>query len=303
MIASCRYWAFGLLIASEIELPELAPAPDRSGPVDVHIRLGAVEPWLEGAEPVEPGVWSRSDVLLLDFGPARYLVRAGREIVVQPAAGGSARDLRVYLLGSALGGLCHQRGLLPLHANAIEIAGAAIAFMGSSGAGKSTLAGRLLQRGYRILCDDVCVAGFDAAGGPIAWPGVRRIKLWRDAVDAMGLEAAGLEPVSDDDDKFSLPAPHDSPRAPLPLKRIYILDEAEDEAVPSIRRLSGGEAFDFVWANLYRLALVTSDPEKQAQFHRILILVGAVEVFLVKRRWGYSHIDEEVDRLINHATM
>ena len=114
-------------------------------------------------------------VMLTVDGVGRYLVRGGAEILVDAAGGAAERDVRLFLLGSALGILCHQRGLLPLHANAVVANGAAYAFAGHSGAGKSTLAAHFAQAGYEILCDDVCVISFDEAGQPLAWPGLPRL--------------------------------------------------------------------------------------------------------------------------------
>ena len=68
-----------------------------------------------------------------------------------------------------MGAALHQRGILPLHANAVEIDHRAVAFMGASGAGKSTLAAWFHDQGYPILADDVCVIRADdgAARSPI----------------------------------------------------------------------------------------------------------------------------------------
>ena len=83
------------------------------------------------------------------------------EIVAEPRQGVPDSNVRLFLLGSAMGALLHQRGLLPLHTNAVEVGGRAFAFMGKSGAGKSTLAAWFHDRGFRIVADDVCVVGFD----------------------------------------------------------------------------------------------------------------------------------------------
>ena len=45
-------------------------------------------------------------------------------------------DVRAYLLGTAIGALLHQRGLLPLHASAVEVNGRAVAFIAPAGHGK-----------------------------------------------------------------------------------------------------------------------------------------------------------------------
>ena len=45
---------------------------------------------------------------------ARFLVQHGEEILIQPAAESDEDGIRLFLLGSALGALLHQRGRLIL---------------------------------------------------------------------------------------------------------------------------------------------------------------------------------------------
>src|SRR2546421_132869 len=72
-------------------------------------------------------------------GVGAFLVRGGREIVVDPAPGVEARVLRLSILGPAFGLLLHQRGRFVLHASAVASGGGVLAFAGGSGWGKSTL--------------------------------------------------------------------------------------------------------------------------------------------------------------------
>src|SRR5436190_11076502 len=104
------YSCFDFCLRSEIELIELARADaDDARPV-VDVRVGPVPDELAGAEPARFGIQTASDeVLLTVTGNARYLVRGGREIIVDPAPAGSELNVRLFLLGSALGILCHQR--------------------------------------------------------------------------------------------------------------------------------------------------------------------------------------------------
>jgi hypothetical protein len=293
------YTAFGLRITSQIELPELARG-DTTGPADVEIDFGAVEAALEGGKEIEPGVTATADTLLLDYAPARYLVRAGRAITIDPKPGTSERDIRSYLLGSAIGGICHQRGLLPLHANAVEVGGQAIAFAGSSGAGKSTLAAYFRNAGRRLLCDDVCAVSFNPAGKPLAWPGIPRIKLWGDALAAFGRVADGLERVYDGEDKFSLPFPPDPPLTAFPLRRIYLLSIAVPDSAPAIRPLSGAEAFNAVISNIYRWEFAAPLGRSQTHFANVVSMLGSTEVFAAERRWGFDVFEAEAERLERH---
>ena len=119
------YACFGLNIRSQILLPEIqdAPEPDDRLPRVVVRLAGPAEP-CKGAEAPRFEV-SGLDVSFSIPNVAQYRVANGNEIVMTPAPGASMRNVRLYLLGSAFGLLCHQRGLMPLHANAIVVEGEA----------------------------------------------------------------------------------------------------------------------------------------------------------------------------------
>ena len=100
---------------------------------------------------------SRQEYLLRVPEVANFLVRNGREVLVQPAPGALPADIRAYLLSPIFSTLCHQAGMYSLHASAVRIGAGVVAFLGNSGAGKSTLAAGLAQRGYTIVSDDICL--------------------------------------------------------------------------------------------------------------------------------------------------
>lgn len=284
------YGVFGLRLRSEIALPELFPATGARGP-DVTIRFGQVE----GEQAITP-----ESIRLVVPKVASYLVRGGREIVIDPVPGCSDRNIRLFLLGSALGGILHQRGLLPLHANAIEIDGRAIAFMGHSGAGKSTMAAWFLDRGYRVLADDVCVVTMDKGGRPLAHRGIPRLRLWREAIEVSGRTTEDYELSFDDMDKYNVPTPRPEDLGPVPLDHIYLLHKAEDGAA-GVRRLTGIEAVDALVANTYRGGYVGRIGATRRHLEACLALVRTVPVFSAARIWGYADFDAEAAALEAHA--
>ena len=199
------YAVFGLRIRSNVELPELFPASGGAAP-DVTIELGSVPVVTHGEADGLNQV--NGEFVLVIPKVARYGIEAGKRITVDAEPGVPERNVRVFLLGSAFGVLLHQRGLLPLHANAIEIDGAAVAFMGPSGAGKSTLAAWFHDRGFRVIADDVCAVSHDFEGRPQAAPGLPRLRLWAEALELMGRSSHGLNRSvlnDDDDEKFDVP--------------------------------------------------------------------------------------------------
>jgi hypothetical protein len=290
------YRLFGLNLASEISLAGVAP-PVEAEAADVAVVFGQVPP---GDYP--PGYSATPDGTMLAVTKVgRYLIRDGREIVVEPAEGASERNLRLFLLGSAIGALLHQRGLLPLHANAIDLGGRAVAFSGHSGAGKSTIAAWFHDRGYPILADDVCVVGFDEAGRAIAYPGIPRLRLWREALEASGRDAGAYDRSFDDMDKYDVPTETGSTQEPLPLAAIYLLRKAGEGGDAAIERLAGVDAVETLMSNTYRGGYLKTIGRTGEHLAACLRLVRAVPVFRAERLWGFERFDGQARQLHDHA--
>jgi hypothetical protein len=294
------YAAFGLRIASQIALPELADAEGDEAAPDLVIAMGPVARSLAGARHVEPPVQIDGETFLLDLPPARYLVENGRRITIDPAPGAAEGDIRVWLLGSVMGVVCHQRGLLPLHANAIQIGAAAAAFAGPSGAGKSTLAAWFQERGRSVLCDDVCVISFGADGEPMAWAGVPRIKLWRDALAALGRTPDGLDRVALHHEKYNLPIRHAGSPRPLRLARLYVLRQTATTPDRMVNRLSGAAAVGAIADNTYRWPLAVKMKRSPKLLANCVALAKHCQVFTVDRRWGYGDFEAEACKIERH---
>lgn len=295
------YSCFDFRLVSELPLSELGPAAVDEGRPIVVVRFGAVAEQLPGANTTVDGLQVAGPVALLTLrGIGRFLVSEGREIVVDPHPDVADRNLRLFLLGSVLGILCHQRGLLPLHANAIVAGDGVVAFAGPSGAGKSTLAAEFQRRGFELFADDVCMVAFDENGLAVAWPGIPRLKLWADAATRFGLDCNRLDRVVEDTAKFHVPADRIAETRPVPLYRLYLLSRAEDGAAPGIVRLRGHEAMAAVMANTYRGYCLEPMGLHARHFGQCAALLSSVRVYAATREWGFDRFECEVDRLERH---
>lgn len=300
MPATQTYSCFDFNLRSEIPV-ELSPALDTVERPVVDIRLGDVPETLPGAGTPAWGLQvAGEDALLTVVGTARYLVRGGREIIVDPVPGASERNVRLFLLGSALGILCHQRGLLPLHANAIVANGGAYAFAGASGAGKSTLAAHFSRSGYDVLCDDVCVISFDEAGQPIAWPGLPRLKLWGDAAQTFGHDRTALDQAIEGLDKYHVPLPPGRQLEPVPLRRLYILGQSEEGEDSTISRMLGHRAMEMVMSQTYRGCYLAPMGLAAQNFRQCAQLLSHIELYQARRAWGYEVFEREAGLLEGH---
>ena len=297
MAGAFDYEVFGLNIRSEIPLPELFESRGTHAP-DVFIRQASIRTVASNAEiDVDEGA------LVLSIPEvARYRIERGREILVDPESGVPERNVRLFLLGSAFGALLHQRGLLPLHANAVEIDGRAVAFMGESGAGKSTLAAWFHRRGYRIIADDVCVVGFDDQGEPFAAPGLPRLRLWSEALELMGHDPRGLNRsyLSDEHEKFDVPMNAASvARSQMPLAAIYLLDQGGERFIVP---LCGIEATDAIFANTYRGEYLAKTSGQKEHWESAVRLVRGTPVFRVSREWDLAVLDQQCGQILDHVS-
>ncbi|MDQ3144955.1 MAG: hypothetical protein M3Q57_08790 [Pseudomonadota bacterium] len=291
------YRLFGLHIRSDIALPELAEAARGDEP-DIVISSGDVPRGL----PATPGLHRDGDGVLLSIdGVARYWVAGGTRIVVAADPAVPTANVRLYLLGSAMGMLLHQRGLLPLHANAVEVDGKAYAFMGHSGAGKSTLAAWFHDRGFRVISDDVAVVDFSDEGIAFVAPGIPRLRLWRDALEASRREASLHERSwagEDDYEKYDVPiAAGSRTEREAELGAVYLLVQGDRL---SFTPLAGVEAIEALIENIYRGSFIPHSKDATSYWETCIRLARQAPVIRCERIWDSSAIESQALEMLAH---
>jgi hypothetical protein len=288
------YSVFGLRVRSTLPLPELFAA-EGSGEPDVLIESGAT-----GAAGGEPGLTLVNGELLLTVPHvARYVISQGRSIHVEPFESAELRNVRLFLLGSAFGALLHQRGLLPLHANAVEIRGKAVAFMGESGSGKSTLAALFHDRGYRVLADDVCVVRSADDGRSYVAAGLPRLRLWRDvleltrrAPDQFQRSYAG-ETIYE---KFDVPTGTDAMLdGDGELGAVFELSRGEELRFD---RLEGVDLMNSVYAHTYRGEFLSAVNGEHSHWSAAVRLARSVPFYRITRPWDLTQLDHEFAAIV-----
>jgi hypothetical protein len=146
-----------------------------------------------------------------------------------------------------------------LHASAVEIDGALVAFAGPGGSGKSTLALMLARRGHAVVSDDglLLVRGQNASTAVPAYEGVR---LWPDTETALagGLHGSG-RPQPEAKQRFRDGLPFAGAGV---LTQLFAIDPAPSAAV-TFTRLSPRDAAVELVKQAFRLAL--DDPSSLAR--------------------------------------
>jgi hypothetical protein len=293
----------------------LASAAGHAGADAVSIRLGPVPERIANVVANESRWWaSRDEYLLRVPGVANFLVRHGREVLVQPAPGALPADIRAYLLSPIFSTLCHQAGMYSLHASAVRAGAGVVAFLGDSGAGKSTLAAGLAQRGYAVIADDICLLDprTSDSGPVLVIPVAPALKLWRSALDHLGTSPESLPRVFSRDDKYRAPLPQPSGPVPrLPLREVLFLEWAnasstEEDSLsqsvtqPTFTPVEGVHAVARLMEFTHYDYLMKPTGRQTGNFLLCGQVLAHARAFTLRRPRSFAHLDRTLDALELH---
>ena len=285
------YSAYGLIIRSQFYLPELVEAsaspsastPRPKGESDVAVLLEPIQRRTSTSNPdVGDSVWATPDEAFIDYpGTAAFLVRGGRQIIVDVDPAAEQRLIRLFLLGPVLALLLHQRKFLVLHASAVALGNQAVAFVGEKGMGKSTMAAAMLARHHPLIADDL-VAIDTTVDQPLAYPGFPQLKLFPESAALLDPDPRNLPRVHPEFDKRATRTEERFEARPLPLRRIYILDNGNEDRV---QRLSPREGFMELVRHSYLLGFLQATRSAVEHFHQATTLASRAAVArLIRRR-------------------
>jgi hypothetical protein len=268
---------------SDIPLTGVSKSLHGSERIDIHIQLGIGDsPVAKNGEKVffeHSAKYSRISIQ----GIADFEVSMGRRIRVWPAAGALQKDIEIILSGPAWATLCHQRGLLPLHASAVITERGIAAFVGHPGVGKSTIAALLSSLDYELVSDDILPISFDRRSQPGAWPYLRRLKLRNDSIVELALTPT--EPVSEtwDKEKFFVRPKFAGDDKWSRLERLYLLEVNKTNSRVSIDRITGAEAVRALIEQTYHFAFIRKSGQFNVHLANCTQLASNVAIYRVCR--------------------
>jgi hypothetical protein len=279
----------GLKLESEFHLAALAPWDGpRHARSDIVVRQAQVPPQLDCPDHIAPVFQTKgaSEYLMALPGTGRILVRNGDEVLVDAEPGA---DPSTVLSGPLQAMLWHQRGLLPLHGSVVVAGTRAIALCGHSAMGKSTLAALLAGRGHAVIADDVCVIEPDDAN---VLAGCSRLRLWRDALDRLGVESRSLERAALDKEKYVFDCGMQRAKERHRLAAVILLSRHETGSV-TIERLRGARTTGALHEIVHMRRPADALARGPDIFARLTRLVAAgVTVWRLKVSHGAASLNE-----------
>jgi hypothetical protein len=254
----------------------------------VSLDSASVRPVLDGA--VARGVlWQAAPGRFLLEVPdvARYLVEDGRRIVIEPLPQADEVQVARFLYMTPLAALYFQRGVPAFHAAAVVGPDGAVLLAGDSGAGKSTLLAALLQRGWRLLADELSAVDVDARGKPTVLPTSAELVLWPDAKERLKMDA---EP------EFARARFVDTPQ---PLHAIWWLSVHNKDEVEA-QDLEGTERFRALATLTYNTHIAEALLDR-ASLLRCAAALADVPMRRLRRPRGQWSVDELAERVMNKS--
>jgi hypothetical protein len=282
----CDRDLFGWRVQTDLPLPELQAWTGGDRAPDVLIRLGPVPALGDGGRHFSPRIEFTETALRFDVpGVARYLIDGADRITIETAPGVAPdlAEVRLFFFGTVLAVLCFRRGLIPLHASAVEVDGRALLLAGNSGLGKSTMAAALMARGYPLLSDDLCALDVSRPGGPVILPCIPHLKLWKDAAARLSINIDPLAPVRVGLGKFRVPV-QPAVTGPLPPGQIVMLHRTVLPTEAGIQSLRGMAALRYDLIHRRRLGVALG-------YHGAMLLALA-ELLKVAPIAQFSRMDD-----------
>lgn len=294
------YTAFGLKILSELQLPELVPiSRDDYNEPDIKFKKADLSTiWSELAEPNSFYYIKENLCMIKVTGLAIYMIEEGKIISYSPIEGSNDNQIRLYLLGTCLGVALMQRKVLPIHGSCIAINGKAYAFVGDSGAGKSTLASAFVNRGFKLLTDDVIALRLTKDNIPFVIPSYPQQKLWQESLDQFGIESNQYKPIFNRVTKFAIPVTDQFFDKPMPLAGIFVLskvDQNDIEIIP-VKKL---ERFPILYYNTYRNFMISRSGLLDWHFAFSANLVNRIDFHRIIRPSLRFTANKLVDNILN----
>jgi hypothetical protein len=191
--------------------------------------------------------------------------------------------IAILIAGSVVAYLLSANGRLVLHASAVEVDGAALAFVGQSGQGKTTMATLLCAAGYPLVADDLLPVephGTQVMCVPVGTElRVReKVEVLLERFDARTARRLTV------DERHAL-APLATTAEQLQLTSLAVPWPDREETEVSARRLTAGEAV-ITLARYQRIEGWVPKAILRAQFAAVSALAAAVPVLVMRVPWG-----------------
>ena len=223
-------------------------------------------------------------------------VENGEKIGYCLTGGGFPAYLQSYILGFGMAMLAMQRGELAIHCSAVADKDGAVLIAGESGAGKSTVTTAFLEKGYRLMADDMAFVEINQEKKAVAKPAFPYQKLCRNVAIEKGHELEDLIYINEEKDKFLVPFDGEFLLDEVPVKAFVMLGIRDTEEVIS-SKVEGISKFPVFTQNLFLRKLLKRDKYPSSVAQKCLETASLVPTYFVGRPKEVDTVSEVISKV------
>ncbi|WP_221388207.1 hypothetical protein [Clostridium perfringens] len=288
------YKVYGLIVESDIEIPELLSIDKNENKVDIKIKKDIIPKDI--IEKIPSYSWFKYDVDSMVFtvkNIGSFYIYDGKNIIVQPSENADNQGIKTFILGTSFGMILLQRNKVAIHGGAILIGENAIILTGQSGAGKSTLTNAFRQYKYPFMADDVS-STIELQDVIFIEPAYPQQKICRDAMEKMGYRIDDFKLIDEDREKYVIPTHESFVKEKRKLQAIFEIEPYDGEEV-KIEEISGGEKMKTILRNIYRIEIIAPHGIPPAYFKKVINIAKNTLVFRIKRPKNQFSVDRQIE--------
>lgn len=288
------YKVYGLIVESDIEIPELLSIDNNVNKIDIKITKDKIPNKV--IEKIPSYSWFKYDVNSMVFtvkNIGSFYIYDGKNIVVQPSENADKQGIKTFILGTSFGMILLQRNEVAIHGGSILIGENAIILTGQSGAGKSTLTNAFRQYKYPFMADDVS-STIELQDEIFIEPAYPQQKICRDAMEKMGYRVEDFKLIDEGREKYVIPTHKSFIKEKRKLQAIFEIEPYDGEEV-KIEEVSGGEKMKTILRNIYRIEIIASHGIPPAYFKKVINIAKNTLVFRIKRPRDQFSVDRQIE--------
>lgn len=225
---------------------------------------------------------NEEELLLYIDNIAVYKICNGSDVFINTHTNSNDLSVELFLNGSVLGAILHQRGIMPFHGSSFVFRNQGVLICGSSGVGKSSVVSAFCQDEGRLVNDDITPICFDKEH-IMMMPLSTKVKLWDDAISLLQLDKTDLKKIRPSLNKYYVSG-FARQEEKQPLLHTFIVLRTHNQNNFEIKRPKGIERFNCLRRNIYRKVYLRGMPQTEKKyFGQLLTAANLLDVVVVFR--------------------
>ncbi len=225
---------------------------------------------------------NEEELLLYIDDVAVFKIYKGADVFINAHTNSDNDSIQLFLNGSVLGAVLHQRGIMPFHGSSFIFKDRGVLICGNSGVGKSSVVAAFCQDGSRLVNDDITPICFNKEHIMMV-PLSTKLKLWDDAISLLQLDKTDLKTIRPSLNKYYVSG-FARQEEKQPLLHTFIVLRTHNQSHFEIRRPQGIERFNCLRRNIYRKIYLKGMPQTEKKyFGQLLTAANLLDVVVVFR--------------------